>query len=318
MGSAIGGAIGSAFGGPIGGTIGSAVGGSLFGGGGSGGGPVSQAGAQYGMGEAMIGGTKEGVDAARRYMEATRFSPLQTQLLGGGVTATDGGLQVGMAPGYESLFGQALGRAPSWMEGISADPFEMQQKLYQQQMRILEPEYERQQLDLENRLLSQGMLGSTGGSERMRGLLEAQDVGRQKALLGAYETGQQFVDAAQARQAQDIKQAMGLTDLSRALAQQSILGGQAAGQINLEAYKPLMSAEQALAYAQAQKEGAKKSALFGGLGGLVDTVIGDGNLSGMFGGLGDDYTGATGGYGGGWFDPQEGYVGPGSGWSGSF
>ena len=36
---------------------------------------------------------------------------------------------------------------------------------------------------------------------------------------------------------------------------------------------------------------------------------------GLFGGTGTSYTGAGGGYGGGWFDPQHGYVGPGSGWT---
>jgi len=333
MGSAVGKiagtVLGTAVGGPMCGQIGGQIGGSLFGGSKSGGGQGSaaQAGAQYGMGEAMIGGTQQGVEAARRYMEATRFSPYQTQLLGGGVTAMDGGLSVGMAPGYEAAFQESISRVPSWMQGISQDPFEMQKRLYQQQAAIFEPEYEKQQLGMEKRLLAQGMLGSTGGAERMRGLLEAQDVGRQKAMISAYDLGQQAVDLAQQRRARDLASSIGLTDLSRTLAQQSLTGGQMAGQVNLEAYKPFMSAEQALAYAQAQKEGAKKSALFGGLGALADTAIGAfgsgqsgmfGNAAGGFGGLGSDYTGASGGYEGGWFDPQEGYVGPGSGWSGSF
>jgi len=65
-------------------------------------------------------------------------------------------------------------------------------------------EQEREFLNLENRLLAQGMLGSTGGAQRMEALQAAQGDVRRQAQAQAFGQSQQYLDAMRQREAADV------------------------------------------------------------------------------------------------------------------
>lgn len=109
-------------------------------------------------------------------------------LLGGRVAAGpqdfSGGLQSG-------LFGQ--GAANFAAAGNQSGLFD---QFLNTQRQAAQPQFNRQIQDLENRLFSQGRLGSTGGAEALRGVFEAQnqaDLGFQNNAFGLAQNQQGFL-----------------------------------------------------------------------------------------------------------------------------
>ncbi len=136
----------------------------------------------------------------------------------GGATFDEGGrtstltLTPELKEHYDRLFGRADVSAEQ-VEALAGDPFEVQQKLYEQQKGLFAPQQQQEQLAMENRLRAQGMLGGTGGQMRMGKVLEAQqqqDLARQVQSL---DQAQGLIDLYRAREAGDISQALTLGEL---------------------------------------------------------------------------------------------------------
>ena len=95
-------------------------------------------------------------------------------------------------------------RQRAFRQEIEADPFKAGQRFYEMQKALYAPEQERQRQELEERLLAQGMLGSTGGAERQRALLEAQQMQDLQAQYGGLEQAQSLIDLYRGRELEGI------------------------------------------------------------------------------------------------------------------
>ena len=87
---------------------------------------------------------------------------------------------------------------------LEADPYAAGQKFYEMQKELYAPQQEKERLALEERLLAQGMLGSTGGAERQRALLEAQQMQDLQAQYGGLEQAQSLIDLYRGRELEGI------------------------------------------------------------------------------------------------------------------
>ena len=193
-----------------------------------------------------------------------------------------------LSPELQSIYEGMLTRSGTWapmVQDIIADPFAAQQALYQQQQALFAPEQQRDRLALENRLLAQGMLGSTGGALQSQALREAQGTQNLQRQIAAMTQAQGLIDTYLGREAGDIGTAFGFLDvplqyggLSRGIG--GTLGQTASTVANLR-----NQAATGLASAQA----AYGSTLGNALSGLGGSFGGGG--SGMFNNL---LSGATG------------------------
>lgn len=186
---------------------------------------------------------------------------------------------------YDRLFGRA-GTTAAQVESMMGDPSAMQQQLYQQQKALFAPQQEQERLDLENRLRAQGMLGATGGQQRMGTLLEAQqkqDLARQ---VQSMDQAQKMIDLYRAREAGDISGALQFGELPLKYAQ---LGrGIGSGLSGAAQYGAGLRSNAAMNVADTQ------SAFWGQLG----KDIGGRDWGGLFGGGSTTSMSPTTGYGG--------------------
>jgi len=121
---------------------------------------------------------------------------------------------------YERLMGRA-GTTAEQVAAYSADPFEAQKQLYEQQRGLFEPQRAKERLSREARLLAQGRLGTTGGAGEIEAAETAygmQDLARQ---VGAFDQAQGMINQLRAREAEDIKQSLILGELPLSYAQLS-------------------------------------------------------------------------------------------------
>ena len=129
-------------------------------------------------------------EARRRYEE---------QMAKAAGTEADYKTQMSKVAGAESDFAKQRGYAAK-MEG---DPIAAGKKFYDMQKAVYAPEQERQRLSLESRLLSQGMLGSSGGKARQQALLGAQGQQDLQAQAAATQQAQQMIDKYRGRSAEE-------------------------------------------------------------------------------------------------------------------
>lgn len=144
-----------------------------------------------------------------------------------------------LSPEMQALADRLLSRAETQAEVLGAfDPQTQAQQYYQQYVApdLLEAQ-EQERLGAESRLLSQGMLGATGGRQRMRGLLEAQGASRRQARGEAFQQAQQYQDLMRQREMADIAQAGTLLQSPTGLFGTGATIGQGIGNI-LGAYRP--------------------------------------------------------------------------------
>lgn len=87
---------------------------------------------------------------------------------------------------------------------LGADPVSMGKTFYEQQKALYAPEQEQQRLALENRLMGQGMLGSSGGRARQEALLTAQAQQDAAAQMAGYDKAQAMLDKYRARRSSDL------------------------------------------------------------------------------------------------------------------
>lgn len=87
---------------------------------------------------------------------------------------------------------------------LGTDPYAAGKQFYEQQKALYAPEQEQQRLALENRLLGQGMLGSSGGALQTQALLEAQQQQDAAAQIAGFDKAQALIDTYRGRQAADL------------------------------------------------------------------------------------------------------------------
>jgi hypothetical protein len=148
---------------------------------------------------------------------------------------------------YRSIADPLFQRAQAEQAKLGAySPEQAATQFYQS---YYEPELQRQQqadyLALENRLLSQGMLGSTGGAMQVGELARAQESARRQAMGESYGQAQQYLDAARQRQLQDIAAAAAIYESPQTLFATGAGVGQGLGGI-MAAYKPVYQPTQAM------------------------------------------------------------------------
>ena len=130
------------------------------------------------------------------------------------------GLQT-LSPEMQAEYDAAMASAAAQRGEITAfgDPAQAAKTFYEQQKALYAPEQEQQRLSLENRLMAQGMLGSSGGGAQTQALLEAQAQQDAAAQAAAYDKAQGMIDKFRARQASDLAMAQGIGNLPGTYAQ---------------------------------------------------------------------------------------------------
>jgi hypothetical protein len=91
-----------------------------------------------------------------------------------------------------------------YIAGMEADPYAAGQKFYEQQKALYAPDQEKDRLDLEKRLLGQGMFGSSGGAAQIEALRKAQAQVDLQAQYGGLEKAQGLIDTYRGRAATDL------------------------------------------------------------------------------------------------------------------
>ena len=156
-----------------------------------------------------------------------------------------------LSPEMSALADRLFGRAETQAAATTAyDPQAAATQYYQQ---YVEPELARQQaadyLALENRLLSQGMLGSTGGAAQMGELQRVQEASRRQGMAESFQQSQNLLDAMRQREMADIAQAAAIYEAPATLFQTGAGVGQGIGGI-LGAYKPMYQQSTGMQLAQ--------------------------------------------------------------------
>jgi hypothetical protein len=180
---------------------------------------------------------------------------------------------------YDRLYGRAGGYAEQ-VEAMGKDPLAMQQKFYEEQKAIAAPGEEKDRLALENRLLAQGMLGSTGGASRMGELQTAQGMKDLVRRADAMSQSQQMLDLYRTRETGDIKQALGIGALPYDYA--TLGRGIGGGMSGAATYGAGLRSE------GAKGIGATTANAWGGLG----RQIGEADWGNMYGNRGGGYQGS--------------------------
>jgi hypothetical protein len=177
--------------------------------------------------------------------------------------------QMGVSPEEQAFRQQMFGGAGQFFQQAAMPTTDREQAVYDRMRTAMAPEEERQRLALEERLASQGRLGvqtaQFGGTPEQLAMAQAQEEGRNRAMLSAMQQAQ----AEQAQQAALGGQFLG----SSYLPQQMLLQGLTPGQT---------------AAAQAQQAQLYGTGLFGeatasGIDALLGAGLGQANLMGAAG-----------------------------------
>ena len=166
----------------------------------------------YGLGEDVAG--------------MAEFKPFTVMTgLGSATTTPEGGYSLQMSPEQQAFQNQLLGQSQALFGQVGVDPSTAQADLYEQIRATQRPEEQRQRLELEERMLSQGRMG-----------LSSNAYGGSSPELLAQETA--------------IQEAMGRANLgarTQAMAEQKQALDSATGMMN-QGYKPQEQALAALGY----------------------------------------------------------------------
>jgi len=116
-------------------------------------------------------------------------------------------LDMSLSAPWQSEYDLAMAGADKqrgFISGMEADPMAAGKKFYEMQKAIYAPEQEKDRLALENRLLAQGMLGSTGGASRIEALRKAQEMQDLEAQYAGLDKAQGYIDTYRGRSATDL------------------------------------------------------------------------------------------------------------------
>jgi hypothetical protein len=105
--------------------------------------------------------SQEAIDAAKEAAQQTYFRPVTvTSSLGGAGMSPYGNLVSQMTPQYQGIVNQALGGASNLYGQLAGfDPTQRAAEIYKEQEALLQPSFEQQATQLQNRLFGSGRLG---------------------------------------------------------------------------------------------------------------------------------------------------------------
>jgi len=195
-------------------------------------------------------------------------------------------LTMGLSQPWQSEYDIAMagaGKQREFIEGMEADPMAAGQKFYEMQKAIYAPEQEKERLAQENRLLAQGMLGSTGGASRIEALRKAQEAQDLQAQYAGLDKAQGMIDTYRGRAATDLGMAETIGQLPQKYATTGQGIGQGLGSVAGTAGQMQMLAGQARA--------GSMSNIYGKQAGQFKDLVNNWDGSGMFGG-GQGYQGS--------------------------
>lgn len=207
--------------------------------GGSQGGTSRSGGGGFDLGGMITGGANlayqmglgdQAVQEARNLAPSMQFTPYSISS-GMGRTYVDpatGEMKSELAPEWQQAQGTLLDSFYGNMQYATMDPMMASQYAYNMGSNLNAYQDEQNRLGLENRLLSQGMLGSTGGANQMRALYDSmnqRDLAREAQSLGL---GQQLLNNYQQRGLAAYQPAWNTqTQFANQIGQSGQLGGQA-------------------------------------------------------------------------------------------
>lgn len=238
------------------------------------------------FGKGGAGTAEAAVARARELGKEAVFNPF-TVTTGAGTAQYlgDGQYQTTLSQPYQDILGTSLAGAGSMFErAASFDPSQRATEVFGEQAALLQPEFERQATDLQNRLFGSGRLGLrlAGESQGLgtgSGMVspDALGLGRQQqqtlAQIAANARTQAFGEQAQLQQsaAGMLQAGMGISGLEQALMAQGLdaetaraAAAYASGQMQLDPYKTQAQMQQEQ---RGQNAGFFGSVLGGFLGG---------------------------------------------------
>jgi len=113
-----------------------------------------------------------------------------------------------------------------YLAGIEGSPEDAAQRFYEQEMALVKPEQEVAREQLDAQLLSQGMLGGSGGAARASALAQAQGNVRLQSRQSASDRVQNMIDQYRNRITGDVSGAVGLGQQPLAYAELGVdIGG---------------------------------------------------------------------------------------------
>lgn len=147
-----------------------------------------------------------------------RSQPWDVSGMFGGATFDSEGNTLGynLSEPWQAEYDYALSDAAKQREYISAmeaDPMAAGQKFYEMQKALYAPDQEKDRLDLEKRLLGQGMLGSSGGAARQEALRKAQAQVDLQAQYAGYDKAQGMIDTYRGRSTDGLTSAQSIGKL---------------------------------------------------------------------------------------------------------
>jgi len=146
--------------------------------------------------------------ARQAELQYQRSLPYQTSGAFGDVAfegeGADKTMKLNLSPELQAEYAAQMGdigKQRAFISQYEADPFQAAEKYYQMQKQLYAPEQAEERLATEERLVAQGMFGSTGGAEQMRKLREAQQMQDMQTRAAAQDRVQQLIDTYRGRQA---------------------------------------------------------------------------------------------------------------------
>ena len=140
--------------------------------------------------------------ARQAELQYQRSLPYQTSGAFGDVAfegeGADKTMKLNLSPELQAEYAAQMGdigKQRAFISQYESDPFQAAEKYYQMQKQLYAPE------QAEERLVAQGMFGSTGGAEQMRKLREAQQMQDMQTRAAAQDRVQQLIDTYRGRQA---------------------------------------------------------------------------------------------------------------------
>ncbi len=219
-----------------------------------------------GAGVSLIGQRKAGKAqdrasaAAERQAELAyeRSKPWDVQGAFGGAEFDEDGrqLNLSLSQPWQSEYDIAMAGAQKqrdYIAGMEADPMAAGKKFYEMQKAIYAPEQEQARLAQENRLLAQGMLGSSGGASRIEALRKAQEMQDLEAQYAGLDKAQSMIDTYRGRSATDLGMAETIGQMPQKYAQTGLQIGSNLGSAAESAAALSSSAAQARGASQANR-----------------------------------------------------------------
>lgn len=151
-------------------------------------------------------------DAANNAAQQGKFTPYNVYSgAGAGMFDANGNATATLSPEYQALRNQYLQNANGNLSALqNYDPQAAANTVYGQLSALSAPQEEQDRLNMENRLLAQGMLGSTGGGIQNQALLTSQGLAGVGRQVQSWQMGQDVLNQMQNR-------ALGATNAATAL-----------------------------------------------------------------------------------------------------